>query len=765
MQRDCDSRATMATEAVSGELSDEEGGFDGLRRKSWFMPSIELITLGTFLAMVALSYFILTRQGSDDLFLTPFLTALLLVSLLVPAMFLMVLVARRIAQRRAALSPIGGRGRLHVRLVALFSGIAAVPTLLVVIFASLLFQYGVEFWFSERARDTLENAGSLAQDFYLESLEEVEAETRTMAADLAPLVEGSAFETAEFVENFAFQVYARELSDAAIFTVGENGEVRTVALVNPDDSSLESRLTASLLATLDDEHQSAVNDAGDRFEALARFGEGSPYLIYASRASDPQMQRQTERAQAILNDYDELIDRGKAMQLRFNAALLVISLLIVAAAIWIALTVADRLVRPVGALVDAARKIADGDLSTRVPVPDARDEIGTLASAFNGMTSRLEEQTGALVLANDQLDSRRAFTEAVLSSVTAGVVSVDSDRRVRLINRSAAELMEADQQAVMGQCLHDIAPELDRLIDGGPNTLEIQMTSGGEPRTLAVTLVADQGGHVLTFDDITQQLLDQRRAAWSDVARRIAHEIKNPLTPIQLAAERLQRRFGAAADPDSGVFSKLTGTIVRQVGDLRRMVDEFSSFARMPKPVFREESIVDICRQAIFLHEVAHPEIAFTQDAEADLPPLVCDRRQLGQALTNVVKNAVEAVEQKHGEGEDGGIVKLSIAQNDGRIIVDVEDNGVGLPAERERLTEPYMTTRESGTGLGLAIVKKILEEHFGTIAFSDREGGGTRVRVTLDVEALAPLKDTAPGGSDEGDRLFQLTRNDGETH
>ncbi|WP_246263312.1 sensor histidine kinase [Parasphingopyxis algicola] len=753
----------MTTEAVSGELAGGDGGLDGLRHKSWFMPSIELVALGVFLSMVALSYFIVTRQGSDELFLTPFLTASLLVALLVPAMFLMVLIARRIAQRRAARSPIGGKGRLHVRLVALFSGIAAVPTLLVVIFASLLFQYGVEFWFSERARDTLENAGSLAQDFYLESLEEVEAETRTMAADLAPLVEGSSFESPEFVQNFAFQVYARELSDAAIFTVGEGGDVRTVALVNPDNSSMESRLTASLLATLDAERQSAVNDAGDRFEALARFGDDSPYLIYASRASDPQMQLQTERAQAILNDYDELIDRGQVMQLRFNVALLVISLLIVAAAIWIALTVADRLVRPVGALVQAARKVADGDLSTRVPEAGAHDEIGTLASAFNGMTGRLEEQTGALVLANDQLDSRRAFIEAVLSSVTAGVVSVDSERRVRLINRSAAELMEVEQHAVMAKCLKDIAPELDRLLDGRDSEKIIQMTSGGEPRTLAVTLVEDQGGHVLTFDDITQQLLDQRRAAWSDVARRIAHEIKNPLTPIQLAAERLQRRFGDAADPDSGVFAKLTGTIVRQVGDLRRMVDEFSSFARMPKPVFREESIVDIARQAVFLHEVAHPEIAFEQQVGEELPPLVCDRRQLGQALTNVVKNAVEAVEQKHGEGEPGGLVRLSVSEADGRIIVDVEDNGVGLPAERERLTEPYMTTRESGTGLGLAIVKKIVEEHFGTVTFSDRKEGGTRVRVAFDVEALAPLKDSMSGDTEGEDRLFQLTRNDEE--
>jgi two-component system nitrogen regulation sensor histidine kinase NtrY len=754
----------MVAETVHTEAGDSEGGINALRRKSWFMPSIEFATLGVFLAMLVASYFILTRQSATELFLTPFLSALLLVALLVPAMFLMVLVARRIAQRRAAQSPIGGRGRLHVRLVALFSGIAAVPTILVVIFASLLFQYGVEFWFSERARNTLESAGSLAQDFYVASLEEVQAETVTMASDLAPLVEASSFENPEFVENFAFQVYARELSDAAIFTVGEGGEVRTVALVNPDEDSLETRLTESLLATLGGEQQSAVNDAGDRFEALARFGENSAYLIYASRASDPQMQLQTERATTILREYNQLIDRGRIMQLRFNIALLLVSLLIVAAAITIALNVADRLVRPVSALVVAARKVADGDLTTRVPEQESRDEIGTLATVFNGMTSRLEEQTGALVQANDQLDSRRAFTEAVLSSVTAGVVSVGGDRRIRLINSSAAALMEADENNVLDSCLVDFAPELDALLDEEETTAVIQMASAGDQRTLAVTIVADQGGHVLTFDDITEQLLDQRRAAWSDVARRIAHEIKNPLTPIQLAAERLQSRFGKTADPDSGVFAKLTGTIVRQVGDLRRMVDEFSSFARMPKPLFREESIVDIARQAVFLHQVANPEIEFESTVASNLPPIVCDRRQLGQALSNVVKNAVEAVEQKFGQSEPGGRIGMSAAMEDRRLVIQVSDNGVGLPDERERLTEPYMTTRDRGTGLGLAIVNKIVEEHFGTISFSDRAGGGTLVRISFDLSALRPLKDTP--ATDEGDAVgpSQLTRNTQET-
>lgn len=748
----------MASEATQID-ADEEGVFASLRARPWFIPSIEVATSAILIGICVAAYFILTGQGSTDVLLTPFLTAALLVAILVPAMLLMVLIARRIAQGWAARSPIGGKGRLHVRLVALFSAIAAVPTLLVVIFASILFQYGVEFWFSERARDTLENAGSLAQDFYIESLEEVEAETRTMASDLAPLVENIPLDSTEFVENFAFQVYARELSDAAIFTVGENDEVRTLALVNPDQESLEPRLTATLLARLDD-NESAVSDAGDRFEAVARFGGDSDYFIYASRASDPQMQLQTERAQAILSDYDQLIDQGRAMQLRFNAALLVISLLIVAAAIWIALNVADRLVRPVSALVEAARKVAGGDLTTRVPEVARQDEIGTLATAFNSMTGTLEGQTAELVTANDQLDSRRAFTEAVLSSVSAGVVSVDGGRRIRLVNSSAAEKLRAREEELMNAALADVAPELDKLLDAGAGQQIIQLAVDGEPRTLAVRVVADQGGHVLTFDDITQQLLDQRRAAWSDVARRIAHEIKNPLTPIQLAAERLQRRFGQHEDAEAaGVFEKLTGTIVRQVGDLRRMVDEFSSFARMPKPVFREESVLDLARQALFLHEVAHPEIDFTLDAPEDLPSLVCDRRQLGQALTNVVKNAVEAVEQKYGEGEPGGTITLTAKADDHRLCIEVADNGIGLPAERERLTEPYMTTRESGTGLGLAIVKKIVEEHFGTIAFTDRPGGGARVRIMLDLATLAPLTGGDGGEGEDDTNLSRLTR------
>jgi two-component system, NtrC family, nitrogen regulation sensor histidine kinase NtrY len=281
----------------------------------------------------------------------------------------------------------------------------------------------------------------------------------------------------------------------------------------------------------------------------------------------------------------------------------------------------------------------------------------------------------------------------------------------------------------------------------------VDVEVGGGSRTLAVTRVRYQDGAVLTFDDITGQLADQRSAAWSDIARRIAHEIKNPLTPIQLAAERLQRRFAKEIASDKETFERLTGTIVRQVGDLRRMVDEFSNFARMPKPVFRQENIHDIARQAVFLHEVAHPEIKFVLDPPSGEIPMIGDRRQLSQALTNVVKNAVEAIEARRARNEHhlgGDKVELKLIRTDEQLVVEILDTGVGLPEDRERLTEPYMTTRVRGTGLGLAIVKKIVEEHCGEIVFLDRRGGGTRVRIAFDLERLAAREGEQP---DPGDK------------
>ncbi len=445
----------------------------------------------------------------------------------------------------------------------------------------------------------------------------------------------------------------------------------------------------------------------------------------------------------MLHDYRSLLKRSRTNQLRFNAALLFGALVIVGLAIFTALKLADRLVRPVGQLVTAAGRIEEGDFSTRVPVADTDDEIHTLAAAFNRMSGRLEEQTGALKAANTQLETRRAFMEAVLSSVTAGVIALESANRILLMNRSAEGLLQKGQEDLEGKALAEVSPDLDEFLRGDQGEANVIVVPEGGQRTLAVKRVRYGDGSVLTFDDITDQLIDQRRAAWSDIARRIAHEIKNPLTPIQLAAERLQRRFGDDIVADKETFERLTGTIVRQVGDLRRMVDEFSSFARMPKPVFREEDVHEIARQALFLHEVAHPGISFLLDPAQGEIAMVCDRRQLGQALTNVVKNGVEAIEGRKNRGEHslaGDRLELKLHSEDRHLIIDVMDTGVGLPADRERLTEPYMTTRVRGTGLGLAIVKKIVEEHMGEIAFLDRPGGGTHVRICFDTDKLATL-------------------------
>ncbi|WP_380877049.1 two-component sensor histidine kinase [Sphingomonas sp. DBB INV C78] len=731
----------------------------GLLTRRRLMPFIEMATLAAAIAIATVSYFIITGGGTPARLLTPPLVALLLVANLVPVMALLVLLARRIAKGRAARSPVGGNGRLHVRLVAVFSVIASVPTLLVVIFASLLFQYGVEFWFSDRARTVLENADSVAQAYVEENKQRIVADVVAMGGDVNGYATEFGIDSPRFAEGLAWQVSARNLSEAAVVTIGADGTRRLIAGANLDDRPLELRLPAASIAELRQGRARVVTDAGDRVETVVRLDPEAEVYLYASRGVDPTVLQSVARARSARGDYASLLARSRSLQLQFNAALLVVSLLIVATAIFIALKVADRLVRPVADLVGAARQVAAGDLSARVTLPRSHDEIGTLAAAFNRMTRKLEEQTGALVSANQLLDNRRALTEAVLSGVSAGVISVDGEGIIRLVNLSAAELLKTGEQSPVGRPISDVAPEFGDLLDGKDREAVIQFASGGEPRTLAVKLVRTDNGQVLTFDDITQQLLDQRRAAWSDVARRIAHEIKNPLTPIQLAAERLQRRYGQEVQSDKAVFERLTGTIVRQVGDLRRMVDEFSSFARMPKPIFRSDSVVDIARQALFLHEVAHPAIRFTLDAPDHALIMVCDRRQLGQALTNIVKNAVEAIDAK-GEGTPGAIV-MAISEDGGRLSISVADDGIGLPPERERITEPYMTTRARGTGLGLAIVRKIVEEHFGTITFSDREGGGTVVVLGFDLAILLPLdhaNDVEPADRDAA-ALPALTR------
>ena len=717
-----------ALQTIESDDRDEGGA-----TKLTVTPAIELGVLVAAAAVAVVSYVVVAGSVEPGRVLTPLVVAMLLVANLVPGVMLLMLLGRRVAKRRAAASPVGGGGRLHVRLVALFSVVAAIPMLLVTIVASLLFQYGVQFWYSDRARGMLENASALARTSYAQVLDRWDRETVAMAGDLSEIMRQVPIDNLAFSQSFMQQVYYRNLNEAAIYQVDSRGQVRTLALVNPYERDLSQQLDQATLAKVR-ERGSLVSDAGDRIQTVAVIPQSDGLFLYTGRLNDSRvMSEQSRRADAVYADYRALLQRARGLQLRFNAALLALSLVMVGAAVWVALALADRLVRPVGELVGAARRVADGDLTARVSDPRGRDEVGTLARAFNQMTGRLEQQTAALVSANDQLENRRALIEAVMAGVSAGVVATAPDRTVQIANSSAATLLGAER--LVGRPLAEVAPELDALVDSGVREGVTHVGPAGEARTLAVRIARADAGPILTFDDITEQLADQRRAAWQDVARRIAHEIKNPLTPISLAAERLQRRYGSKVEEGDTTFARLTDTIVRQVGDLRRMVDEFSSFARMPKPVFAPERLGDAVREVVFLHEVAHPRVRFA--VAGDEPMLVCDRSQIGQAMTNIVKNAVEAIE---GRGPDvEGEVRVTLSgDGTGPVTITVADNGAGLPAERDRILEPYMTTRARGTGLGLAIVRKIVEDHLGSISFSDRPGGGTVVTLEFDGPSLA---------------------------
>jgi len=743
-----------ARTAESPVTSQQESWLQRERASGRFYDRLMALLGVVLVGMLALSFFLLKREAEPGTLLSPPLIALLLVAILLPAIALMALYARKVAVQRAERGGLGS-GRLHVRLVPLFTAIAAVPTVLVAIFASILFQSGLEFWFNNRARNMLENTVAVARTTYQYELDRVGNEATAMAGDLVSYLQQVPIDDPKFETGLFYQTYQRSMNEAAIVRISRSNEVQTLAVASGNYGvSLNEQRIKVAVAALQKLPQNASVDVKTpgRVTVLTRFGSIPATYLYVGRV-DPEVSGQIARANDVLQDYRALLTKSHVNQLKFNGALLLGSLLIVALSILTALKLADRLVRPVGELVNAAGRIEAGDFSARVPVSNSDDEVQTLATAFNRMTERLEEQTTELRSANAQLETRRAFIEAVLSSVTAGVIAVDTQHNILLLNRSAEALLEQGE-AIEGKALGSVSPELEEFMRGQQSEANVLIAADGVQRTLAVKRVRYRDGSVLTFDDITDQLSDQRRAAWSDIARRIAHEIKNPLTPIQLAAERLQRRFGGEIPSDKETFERLTGTIVRQVGDLRRMVDEFSNFARMPKPVFRQENVHEIARQALFLHEVAHPAISFSLEPPTGAFGMVCDRRQLGQALTNVVKNSVEAIETRRNRGEHnlaGDRVELKLHEQNDMLVIDVLDTGIGLPEDRERLTEPYMTTRVRGTGLGLAIVKKIVEEHRGEIAFLDRPGGGTHVRISFDTVKLAALaKDGGPTESQE---------------
>jgi two-component system nitrogen regulation sensor histidine kinase NtrY len=470
---------------------------------------------------------------------------------------------------------------------------------------------------------------------------------------------------------------------------------------------------------------------------------GEPLFLVTGHAVDLRVVDYIKSIQLAGSFYSQIEQAMQRSQLVIFLVCGAIASLMLLAAVWLAVLFASRLTEPIGGLMLAAERVRGGDLTARVEEGPPDDELGQLARSFNRMASQIEQQRGELVDANTELDTRRRLTDAVLAGVSAGVLSVDETGTVTRSNRSALELLALPEDGVLGRPLTDVMPELvplvaqaaerpDRVTQG-----QVEILQRGSRRILLVRIsAASNAGAVVTFDDVTDLMSAQRMAAWGDVARRIAHEIKNPLTPIQLSAERLKRRYLKQIKDDPETFTICTDTIIRQVGDIGRMVDEFSSFARMPRPTVQPEDAKELCQQALFLQRSGNPEIRYVSTLPDHSVPLICDRRQIAQVLTNILKNSAEAIEGREaraGQALPPGEITLTLRDDEATVRIVVEDNGKGLPKEgRERLTEPYMTTRSKGTGLGLAIVKKIMEDHGGYLALDDREGGGARISLVF---------------------------------
>ena len=696
------------------------------------------VALGTFFVLMGLT----PIPPTQDVVQGAMIANGILVSILILAVgweLGILLLARQ--RRRAA-------ARLHIRIVALFSIIAATPAILVAVIASITLDRGLDHWFSTRTQAIVDTSLQVAQAYFQEHAQSVGTELLGLKTD---------FERAKILMEEDPARFRNFIDSVASFRA-----IPGVFMIKRDGSII-AEATSSARAGFPQAPEGALAQAENNngmpsliapgttnlVGGVVRLGGYDDAYLYIIRHIDPNVVRSMQLIAENASEYKALEATRFGVQVAFGLLYLGIALVVLLSAIWLGIGFANRLVAPIRHLIDAANEVAEGNLAVEVPARNRDGDIGALGITFNKMTAQLRGQRTALLSANDQIDSRRRFSEAVLSGVTAGVIGVNAEGMVTIVNRMALRLLAISAEAAIGRPVVDVAPELVSVIaaavhDSRPEHRDqITLSRGGRERTINVRVTtesttAEDHGYVITLDDITDLVTAQRSSAWADVARRIAHEIKNPLTPIQLSAERLRRKFGQAITEDRDVFDQCTETIIRQVGDIGRMVDEFSSFARMPKPAFAPGNLAEAIRDAVFLIQVGQPEIDF--QVQLGDEPLTgrFDARLMAQAITNLVKNGTEGIAALPPEQRPRGRIIVRGYVQDDSIVVEVIDNGIGLPHEnRSRLLEPYVTTREKGTGLGLAIVRKIIEEHGGHLELLDApevaEGGhGARVRITL---------------------------------
>jgi two-component system nitrogen regulation sensor histidine kinase NtrY len=728
------------------------------RRMSFALPGLVLAGIALVCAMLTL--FVL-------LGLTPIAPTsnVVIASVVINSVFilgLMYLIGREISRLIKARRRGRAAARLHVRIVALFSIVAITPAVLVAIFASITLNVGLDRWFAIRTQAIVDSSSNIAQAYMLENAGYLQGQTLSMATDLDRNRALFYLDRTGFVELMTRQAKGRGFLGA--FLVQEDGDAVVQADI-PTEKPLPAIPQDALEKAAAGQPTLIPPGITNLVGAIIKLEGINGTFLYTVRAVDPKVMSAMRLMEENRAEY-KAMEAGRApLQIAFAILYLGFALIVLLAAIWTAIAVADRIVRPIRLLISAADSVAMGNMHVLVPVRAVDGDVGRLSRTFNKMISEIRSQQGEIIEAKDDIDNRRRFIEAVLSGVTAAVIGVDEHRNITIANPSAEEFLAVSAADLLGAPLVDVAPEIEHVVTEAAASArmdfrnQINIIRRGKERTLNVQVTREDArdGHesyVITLDDITDLVIAQRSTAWSEVARRIAHEIKNPLTPIQLSAERIKRRFGKQIhdEADRAVFDQCTDTIVRQVGDIGRMVDEFSAFARMPKPTKEMSDLRTILKDATFLREMGAAHVTFVTEFGADALQGMFDARMLGQAFGNLIKNAteaIEAVETSEHPREGKILVRASFDVENNRFIADVIDNGRGLPVEnRHRILEPYMTMREKGTGLGLAIVKKIIEEHGGHLELHDApadfdHGHGAMIRVLLPhVEAAGSEND-----------------------
>ncbi len=693
--------------------------------------TLGLIILGPVLAvMTYVALGPLDRSDNDPSLRLIFLADLVYVLIVVA------LVSQRIARMIGARRNKSAGSRLHLRLTGSFALMALLPTILVAVFSVITIYVGLEGWFSERVRNVLENSRAAAVAYEAEHLEDLERDARAVASYLNQERQRNFFMTdGEVVQSLSRVSNQIEAALTEVFVIDGTGLIRSRG-----PGSYEFNYEMPTPAHFDEALQAGISVVQDvpnnEFRALLPLESFLDRYVLVSRQVDGAILSLLDETKETVAQYEQLErDRGRSL-FEFGLLYLGFALILILAAIWLGLWVAERLARPIGRLVSASRRVGAGDLSVRVIEEEGDDEISLLGQYFNQMTEQLKAQRDELLDNTKQIEGRRRLFDSILSSVTSGVVGLDQDGSVTLANTSARAMLRLDETlelAPLSVVVPEFTPLFDRLTVEGRDVVEdqISLTRRGQHASLFVRMsprLNKDGileGYVVAFDDVTNLVSAQRTAAWGDVARRIAHEIKNPLTPIQLSAERIKRKFSGLVGEEAEALDRMTDVIVRQTGDLRRIVDEFSKFARMPEPEKEVTNLTALVKDAITLQEAGQPEVTI----QSRIPDVVLhadiDGTMISQALTNLIKNAGEAIESHMEKGAIGGFepqIRIQMDIADQTAEISIQDNGIGLPEDRARLFEPYVTTRDKGTGLGLPIVKKIIEEHGGTLTLQDAE-------------------------------------------